>query len=161
LKENQNAESLQFSKEDKLKAEREMLSIEDALYNFFNSEKNLVNGKLDKEKVGRLIQAIAGDAGFYSANGELLTENSTFIDHNAFIWWLAAHAALKGSKFYSYQLKASDEEKAAIASQELATYLGVAAITNMNVLNTFVDAYQDTIVKSFKEKSVEDRKSVM
>jgi len=41
----------------------------------------------------------------------------------------------------------------------LATYLGVAAITNMNVLNSFVDAYRDTVISDFKALSVDERKA--
>ena len=54
----------------------QMLEIEDAIFDFFNKNKD-TNGKLDKNKVGKLLQVFAGDDGFFAANDELLTENST------------------------------------------------------------------------------------
>jgi len=132
-----------------------MLEIEDAIFNFF--EKNKVDGKLDKSKVGKLLQAFAGDDGFFAANDDLLTENSTSIDANSFIWWLASRAALRGTDFYSAYQKSLSDDRAPISSQELATYLGVASIVNMDILNTFVDAYKDTVVQDFRNKSEDER----
>lgn len=159
LSSNYDRDTLQFSKEEREKAEEEMLNIEDAIYDFF--EANKVNGKLDSKKVGRLLYAIAGDAGFFAENDDLLTENSTSIDSNSFIWWIAARAALKGSDFYGAYRQSLSDDKAPIASQELATYLGVAAYTNMDMLNSFVDAYRDTVITEFNKKSEEDRKKLL
>ena len=133
-----------------------MLEIEDAIFDFFNDNKD-TNGKLDKDKVGKLLQVFAGDDGFFAANDDLLTENSTSIDANSFIWWLAARAALRGTDFYNAYQKSLSDDRAPISSQELATYLGVASIVNMDILNTFVDAYKDTVVQDFKNKSEDER----
>jgi hypothetical protein len=114
LSTNYERDTLQFTKEEKMKAEEEMLNIEDAIFDFF--EANKVDGKLDSKKVGRLLYALAGDAGFFAENDELLTENSKSIDHNSFIWWLASRAALKGSDFYGAYRKSLGDDRAPIAS---------------------------------------------
>lgn len=150
-------DSLNFSKEQKKIAQMQMLEIEDAIFDFFNKNKD-TNGKLDKNKVGKLLQVFAGDDGFFAANDELLTENSTSIDANSFIWWLASRAALRGTDFYSAYQKSLSDDRAPISSQELATYLGVASIVNMDILNTFVDAYKDTVVQDFKNKKSEEER---
>ena len=156
LSSNYLKDSLNFSKEEKKIAQSEMLEIEDAIYDFFNANKDS-NSKLDKDKVGKLLQVFAGDDGFFAANDDLLTENSTSIDANSFIWWLASRAALRGTDFYSAYQKSLSDDRAPISSQELATYLGVASIVNMDVLNTFVDAYKDTVVQDFRNKSEDER----
>jgi hypothetical protein len=157
LKTNFKEDNLQFSKEERSKAEKEMLDIEDALYDWFDANKSS-DGTFDKKKLGGLLRAIGGTDGFFADNGEQLTEGSKSIDANSYIWWLAARAAVKGSDFYSAYRDSATKEKAPIASQELATYLGVAAITNMNVLNSFVDAYRDTVISDFKALTPEERK---
>ena len=149
-------DSLNFSKEEKKIAQAEMLEIEDAIFDFFNDNKD-ENGKLDKDKVGKLLQVFAGDDGFFAANDDLLTENSTSIDANSFIWWLAARAALRGTDFYNAYQKSLSNDRAPLSSQELPTYLGVASIVNMDLLNTFVDAYKDTVVQDFRNKSEDER----
>ena len=156
LSSNYLKDSLNFSKEDKKIAQAEMLEIEDAVFDFFNENKDS-NGKLDKDKVGKLLQVFAGDDGFFAANDDLLTENSTSIDANSFIWWLASRAALRGTDFYNAYQKSLSDDRAPISSQELATYLGVASIVNMDILNTFVDAYKDTVVQDFRNKSEDER----
>lgn len=159
LNSNYLKDSLNFNKEEKKISQSEMLEIEDAIFNFF--DKNKVDGKLDPEKVGKLLKVFAGDKGFFADNDELLTEGSTSIDANSFIWWLASRAALKGTDFYGAYQKSLSDDRAPISSQELATYLGVASIVNMDILNTFVDAYKDTVVKDFKNKNEEDRKNLL
>lgn len=150
----QNKE-LRLNKEDKYAVERDMVVLEDAIYNFFNNNRDQ-GGELDVDKLGTLLNKIAGPGGFFQKTGGLLTEATESLDKNSFIWWLASRAAVKSSDFYGAYKDSLNEHIAPIPSQELATYLGVAAIANMNTLNTFIDAYRNTVVKDFN--SIADEK---
>jgi hypothetical protein len=46
----------------------------------------------------------------------LLTENSTSLDKNSFIWWLASRAAVKASDFYGAYKNSITDKIAPIAS---------------------------------------------
>lgn len=147
---------INLNKDERQAVESEMILIEDAIYNFFNQER--INGNtLDVVKLGNLLNKFAGDGGFFEKTGDLLTETSTSIDKNSFIWWLASRAAIKSSDFYGVYRNSITEDIAPISSQELATYLGVAAIANMDILNSFVEAYRDTVIKEFNDKDPDTR----
>ena len=148
-----------LTKDEREKVELEMLQLEDAIYDFF--DKNKENGTFNIDKLTGLLKVFAGGGGFFQKTGELLTENSTSLDKNSFIWWLASRAALKASDFYGAYKDSITEKIAPIASQELATYLGVAAFANMDILNSFLDAYQKTVIKEFNDLSETDRKNIL
>ena len=97
----------------------------------------------------------------FSYSHGTLNETTTFIDDNAFIWYIASRAALKASDFYGSYKTAIGDDVAPIASQELPIYLGVASIANMDVLNTFVDAYRDSVVQDFNNLTEDERKTVI
>ena len=139
---------LRLSKDQKFEVENDMLTLENAVYDFFNANRDQ-NGNLDSDKLGKLLNNIAGPGGFFQKTGELLTEATESLDKNSFIWWLASRAAVKATDFYGAYKNSLNEKIAPIPSQELATYLGVAAVANMDVLNSFVDAYRNTVVQDF------------
>lgn len=147
--------NLRISKEQRTKINAEMVILGDALYNIF--EINKKNGSWDKEKLKYMIRKLGLGGAFFQKTGNILNENTTALDTNSFIWWLAAKAALKTSSFNSAYEKSLTDDLAPIPSQELAVQLGVAAITNMDVLNTFVEAYQETIVEEFNDASEQDK----
>lgn len=149
-----------LNKEERNNIEYELTKIEDSIYNFFNQNKNCEGG-IDPNKLGYLLNKFAGMNGFFQKTDSLLTENSKYIDDNSFIWWIASRAALKSSDFYNVYLNSLNENIAPIASQELATYLGVAAITNMNMLNSFVDAYRNTVIREYNNLSESKRAEVL
>lgn len=134
--------------------------IDNAIYDFFQANLD-GDGKINKEKLGRLLHNFAGVNGFFQKTNGTLNENTKFIDDNAFIWYIASRAALKASDFYGSYKQAISDDVAPIASQELPIYLGVASITNMDVLNTFVDAYRDTVVQDFNNLTEEERKKAI
>ena len=148
-----------LTKEEREIVESEMLQLEDAIYDFF--DKNKENGTFNSDKLSGLLKAFAGGGGFFQKTGDLLTENSTSLDKNSFVWWLASRAAVKASDFYGVYKDSITEKIAPIASQELATYLGVAAFANMDVLNSFVDAYRQTAIKEFNDLSETDRTNIL
>jgi hypothetical protein len=108
-----------------------------------------------------LLKQFAGMGGFFQKTGDLLTEGSKSLDTNSFIWYLAARAAVKSSNYQGAYKDSITDEIAPIASQGLATYLGVAAITNMNVLNSFVEAYRNTVVKEFNDLEESERSALL
>lgn len=134
--------------------------IDNAIYDFFQANLD-GDGKINKEKLGRLLHNFAGVNGFFQKTNGTLNETTKFIDDNAFIWYIASRAALKASDFYGSYKQAISNDVAPIASQELPIYLGVASITNMDVLNTFVDVYRDTVVQDFNNLTEEERKKVI
>ncbi len=149
-------DDLNLSKEDKTKVNLEMLKIEDAIYDLFNEK------SLDQSSIEDMLKSFAGLDGFFQKTGDPLTEYSKFLDNNSFIWWLASKAAMKTSDFYGAYIKSLTDDLAPIASQELAVQLGVAAITNMGVLNKFVDAYRNTVIKEFNNiKDINKRKQLL
>lgn len=147
-----NLSTINLNADEKLAEAKEMVALEDAFYQFFQA-----NSSWTSTQLGKFLNKFAGAAGFFNQTGRLLTEKSEALDDNSFIWWMAAKAAIKSSDYYRAYSQALSEDLAAIPSQETATQLGVAAITNMNVLNKFVDAYKETVVKEFKALSEADR----
>lgn len=134
--------------------------IDNTIYDFFQANLD-GDGKINKEKLSRLLHNFAGVNGFFQKTNGTLNETTKFIDDNAFIWYIASRAALKASDFYGSYKQAISNDIAPIASQELPIYLGVASIANMNVLNTFVDAYRDTVVQDFNNLTEEERKNAI
>lgn len=134
--------------------------IDNAIYDFFQANLD-GDGKINKEKLSRLLHNFAGVNGFFQKTNGTLNETTKFIDDNAFIWYIASRAALRASDFYGSYKQAISNDIAPIASQELPIYLGVASIANMDVLNTFVDAYRDTVVQDFNNLTEEERKNAI
>ena len=153
-------EKIRLSKEERLESERETILIEDAIYDFFEKNKE-ADGSINSDKLGGLLKQFAGMGGFFQKTGDLLTEGSKSLDTNSFIWYLAARAAVKSSNYQGAYKDSITDEIAPIASQGLATYLGVAAITNMNVLNSFVEAYRNTVVKEFNDLEESERSALL
>lgn len=153
-------EKIRLSKEERLESEKETILIEDAIYDFFEENKE-ADGSINSDKLGGLLKQFAGMGGFFQKTGDLLTEGSKSLDTNSFIWYLAARAAVKSSNYQGAYKDSITDEIAPIASQGLATYLGVAAITNMNVLNSFVEAYRNTVVKEFNDLEESERTALL
>lgn len=149
-----------LTKEERREVEYEMMQIEDSIYDFFQKNQE-TGGGYNADKLGSLLRVFAGTAGFFQKTGSLLTETSTALDDNSFIWWLASRAAVKSSDFYGAYRNAITEKIAPIASQELSTYLGVAAIANMNALNSFVDAYRNTVIIDFNNLDEKQREKYL
>ena len=149
-------DNINLSREVRNAQAEEITLVENALYDFFQANKDW-----STEQLGNFISKFAGPAGFFNKTGGLLTEKTKAMDDNAFIWWMASRAALRSIDFQNAYSQALSDDIASIPSQELATYLGVASLTNMNTLNKFIDAYQHTVVRDFKALSEEDRQKYL
>ena len=148
------------SKETRAAVEKYMMQLDNAIYDFFQSNKDS-KGELSVEKIGKLLKKFAGNAGFFQKTNNILNESTKSLSDNSYIWYLASRAAVRASDFYGSYKKAVNDKVAPIASQELATYLGVAAIANMNTLNKFVDAYRNTVVQEFNNLSEKERTDLL
>lgn len=148
------------SKETRAAVEKYIMQLDNAIYDFFQANKDS-KGELSVEKIGKLLKKFAGNAGFFQKTNNILNESTKFLSDNSYIWYLASRAAVKASDFYGSYKKAVNDKVAPIASQELATYLGVAAIANMNTLNKFVDAYRNTVVQEFNNLSEKERTDLL
>lgn len=148
------------SKETRAAVEKYMMQLDNAIYDFFQANKDS-KGELSVEKIGKLLKKFAGNAGFFQKTNNILNESTKSLSDNSYIWYLASRAAVKASDFYGSYKKAVNDKVAPIASQELATYLGVAAIANMNTLNKFVDAYRNTVVQEFNNLSEKERTNLL
>ena len=148
------------SKETRAAVEKYMMQLDNAIYDFFQANKDS-KGELSAEKIGKLLKKFAGNAGFFQKTNNILNESTKSLSDNSYIWYLASRAAVKASDFYGSYKKAVNDKVAPIASQELATYLGVAAIANMNTLNKFVDAYRNTVVQEFNNLSEKERTDLL
>ena len=148
------------SKETRAAVEKYMMQLDNAIYDFFQANKDS-KGELSIEKIGKLLKKFAGNAGFFQKTNNILNESTKSLSDNSYIWYLASRAAVKASDFYGSYKKAVNDKVAPIASQELATYLGVAAIANMNTLNKFVDAYRNTVVQEFNNLSEKERTDLL
>lgn len=148
------------SKETRAAVEKYMMQLDNAIYDFFQANKD-PKGELSTEKIGKLLKKFAGNAGFFQKTNNILNESTKSLSDNSYIWYLASRAAVKASDFYGSYKKAVNDKVAPIASQELATYLGVAAIANMNTLNKFVDAYRNTVIQEFNNLSEKERTDLL
>ncbi len=148
------------SKETRAAVEKYMMQLDNAIYDFFQANKDSKE-ELSVEKIGKLLKKFAGNAGFFQKTNNILNESTKSLSDNSYIWYLASRAAVRASDFYGSYKKAVNDKVAPIASQELATYLGVAAIANMNTLNKFVDAYRNTVVQEFNNLSEKERTDLL
>ena len=148
--------NLNISFEERKKLEKAMLTIQDAINDFFKANMDS-SGRIDKKLLKQLASEIMSDAGFFEKSGDPITTESKTIDKNAFFWWFVARGALRASSFNKVQYNTITGEKAPIPSQELGTYLSVAAVVNCNILNDCVDAYKEAAVEMFNSKTEAER----
>lgn len=141
--------------------ELEKLAAENAIYDFFQIESN--KQKLnDPAKLAELINP--RKLQLYTEATELLNEGLENLDDNSIVWWLASRAALRSQDFYYQyrQIIEPDAEKplAPISTQELAIYNNYASIVNGNIFTAFYNAYRQSVIEDWKNKTVEERKTV-
>ncbi len=131
--------ALSLNTQQKEAIEREQHALDDAIYNFFQANKDkLSNTEAAKKELAKFLKAAKMD--YYDKNEGILTHTSENIDDGAFTWWLASKAALKGSDFYKEYRKIISNEVAPIPTQELGVYAATAAIYNGDVFRAFGDA---------------------
>lgn len=144
-------DDLKTTKELRDSLEEEMTILSNTIYDIFN--RNKVGSSWKTEDLEKILKGFAGLNGFFQKTGDVLNDSTKVLDDNSFIWWLATKAILRQSDYDLVYTKALSEDLAPIPSQELAVQLGIGAITNMDALNAFVDAYRNTVIKEFNGTS--------
>lgn len=156
LRENSN----NISDEDKIEFVQETLTVEDAIYDFFQKNK----GKLSDPK--KLVEFINSSRfQLYTEAKELLNEDLGALNNNSMLWWIASRAAVKSSDFY-YQYKQiinprSEHPLAPIPTQILAVQNIYSAIVNGDVFANFYEAFRASLLNDWKLKSLEERKEAL
>lgn len=149
-----------LNESDRIEFEREKIQAEDAIYDFFQKNKEKLN---DPEKLSEFLSPSRFN--FYTQSKELLNENLDNLDDNSMIWWIASRAAIKSSDFYKQYSQIidtkSDNPIAPIATQELAVFNCYASIMNGNVIDNFYNAFRLSVKNDWNTKSVEDRKKIL
>lgn len=153
-----NSHSLNVTDEETF--QKENLAIENGVYNFFQKNKHLLT---DVDKLSKLLNPSKLD--IYTETNDILNEDTSSIDDNSFIYWLAAHSILRLSDFYYVYGDIinldSDKPLAPIATQELAVYNNYANAINGNVFVTFVEAYKKALKDDWKNDNETDRDAVV
>ena len=148
------------SEENKEEFEREKIAAEDAIYDFFQKNKDKLS---DPAKLSEFISPKRFQ--LYTEAKELLNEDLDNLDDNSMIWWIASRAAVKSSDFYNQYKQIIDPTSkkplAPIATQELAVYNSYAAVINGDVFTNFYKAFRKSLTDDWKSKSNEQRKEAI
>jgi len=156
LKDLAKDKNFNLTPEQKETVERQKLQMEDALYDFFQKNKSKL------ENVDELKKFInPKNFNMFTRETTLLNEDTTDIDDNSFIWWLASRAAIKSSQFYGIFKNSISEQIAPIPTQEMAVYLNYANIVNGNVFSKFVETYGKSIVEYFESLDKSERNKII
>lgn len=154
------ANSNNVSEENKEEFEREKIAAEDAIYDFFQKNKDKLS---DPAKLSEFISPKRFQ--LYTEAKELLNEDLDNLDDNSMIWWIASRAAVKSSNFYNQYKQIIDPTSkkplAPIATQELAVYNSYAAVVNGDVFTNFYKAFRKSLTDDWKSKSNEQRKEAI
>lgn len=154
------ANSDNVSEENRQDFEKEKIAAEDAIYDFFQKNKDKLE---DPSKLVEFINPKRFQ--LYTEANELLNEDLSNLDDNSMIWWLASRAAVKSSDFYNQYKQiidpTSERPLAPIATQELAVYNSYAAVVNGNVFTNFYKAFRKALTTDWRSKSVSERQEAL
>lgn len=142
-----------LTQDEKVQIERESLMLDDAIYQFFQDNKDKL---LNVDELVKLLDASQFD--LYDPATDLLHDETDDLDDRQFVFTIAVKAALKGSDFFNAYRKTFNDDIAPVPIQEQATYLNVAMLMNGDVMNNFAKAYAIHLAKNFKNLSEEERK---
>ena len=154
------ANSDNISEESRQDFEKEKISAEGAICDFFQKNKAKLE---DPSKLTEFINPRRFQ--LYTEAKELLNEDLSNLDDNSMLWWLASRASVKSSDFYNQYKQiinpTSEHPLAPIATQELAVYNSYAAIVNGNVFTNFYKAFRQALTADWKSKSVNERQEAL
>ena len=159
LKKYSEAGTIDLTYEQQVEVERERIKLEDAIYDFFNTDNPELLTNLD------LLKQIISPTKLtmWSSDAKLLTENSEEIDDSSFIGYLAAKASLKSSDLYSKfkDVISTNGNKAPIITQEIASSLQLANILQGNKISAIITAYRESMLEQFLHSSYDERKKIL
>ena len=149
---NKYSDKKDFNLDDKTRIEvkKDFLALQDGIYDFFQKNKDKDLSEIINPNTLSLL----------TRDYKLLNENTSDIEDQSFIWYLASRAALKASDFYSKYKDSIIDNLAPIIPQELAIYNTFAFLTNNNVFSNFINAYNKGLKQYFKSLSDDDLNSI-
>ena len=131
------------------KLEKESIEIQDALYDFFQTNMSkLQEGKLDLSML-KIIPSTAAFSKDY--DGTLIDSNIEQFDDRSAIMLMATAAAVKASDFYAEYKNSLVDGIAPIPGQELATRMAYSFLLNKPVFQLFGKAYNDRLLEELEE----------
>ena len=148
LEEQSNNNALTLDKDTSIKIRKQQILMEDAIYQFFqdNKDKNLED--LFKQSSFNII----------TNKDTLLTEATDDIDNVSFVGWLASKAAIKSSVFYKSILEIIPTSKLVPLDTQLqAVQLSIANIVNGNLISKFSEAAKNAALSYLNNLSIKDR----
>lgn len=140
-----------ISPEKRQKISEEMFKIENALYDFFQKNKNRLKSEGKK--------LFAKDFNLYNHVNPPLNEDSERLGDRDFLCYLSSRMALKRADFnnmFSQSLNPEDG-KAPLPTQEEAVFQNIAHVINMPDKNILIDAYLEAVRDDYNSKTEEQR----
>lgn len=130
------------------KLEKESIEIQDALYDFFQT--NL--SKIEKGKLDLSMLKILPSTDTFSNDyeGTLIDSNIEQFDDRSAIMLMATAAAVKASDFYAEYKNSLIDGIAPIPGQELATRMAYSFLLNKPIFQLFGKAYNDKLLKELE-----------
>lgn len=122
-------------KDDRKAIRKEMVIIEDTLYDLFNSKPEVIEKLFNKH-----FDLIHGSSQLMNLETEI------FEDRN-FLWYLASRAAIKRSAFNNELRQVISHKIAPLPIQEEAVFQNMAEILNGDMMNKFMVAYNNAANK--------------
>ena len=148
LEANYAEDNLRLSKEDFIKLRKESIALDDAIYDFFQDNKDKDLSELFNEKTYKI----------FTENYTLLNETTQNIDQNSFLGLLAAKATIKTSAFLKSLVEILPTTNLVpLDAQIQAIQLNVANIINGNQVSKFITAARKAGMDYFNNLSVQDR----
>lgn len=151
------------SPDEKAKIEEESINIHTALHHFL--KKHIDSSEASVAKLAKLF-TYERFKGLIRPNDDFLNQDSNDIDDSAFIWWLAATAALDPHQFYNnYRSIIGTEAEgekpiAPLATQELGVFALTAMTVNGNMFNTFGKALRQSLNNMWETATPDQKETI-
>ena len=142
--------NINLSLEEQIALEKDRLTMETAIFEFFNK-----NTDRDWTPLFSTIFFNLGDT-----RTTLLTETAEDIDESSLVGYLISKLAINSSDFYSKlkdMLKSGDKKIAPLLGQEIGVQLHLDNVLNGNVLTKAIQAYRQSLYNHVKGLSLEER----
>ena len=146
---NYSTRNFALTPEEKAEALKESIEIQTALHKFLSA--NIDGSEASIKKLAKILK-YDNFKGLIRPNKDFLDQTSEDIDDSAFIWWMAATAALDPTQFYNNYRQIIGEEVegerplAPIPTQELGVYALTAAVVNGDMFRHFGKALRQSLL---------------
>lgn len=149
--ENIDRTNFNLNDQQKVSLEKDRLIMEDAVFDFFDKNKDKVN---NADELAKLFNPNVFN--FTSLNKNLLNIETEEIHDASLVSWLATRAAVKSSDFYKLFRGNISGKVAPIAAQEMAIYTAYAGLMNGGMFAKFGQAYNKSLEAQSKNLTEAD-----